>query len=190
MKRVNKALKYLFDSNVLINATRKITIDNGLDPDTEASWILNDSIFVFYESVMIGVFNLTKASITTFIIAVAKRIAYTYKRSQNREVAKRIKLAEFDVNNPLNESSTYSSKESQFLVDRERAMKIALKALGERCEKILSLYAQRYKGEEMARLMGLTINSAKERLKVCKKKLHKYLTDPDNDEIYKTIRGK
>ncbi len=187
-RRYNIALKHLIDSNTLKRSARKVIMEHGLDPDSEAGWILNDATFVFYESVVVKSFDLAKASISTFIIAVAKRMAYTYKRSQNRDVAKKIKLTEFDPINPLNDFSSHSIEKQLEQKEKKRAMKTAIKATGERCEKILSLYAQKYKGAEIASLTGLTPNKVKEALRTCKKRLHKYLIENDNIRIL--IRGK
>lgn len=155
----NKVLKFLYKKPALNLAIKKVVNIYGLDPSSEAAWILNDSLMAFYESVVDYIFDLSKSSVSTYIVAVAKKIAFTYKRSQDRSAARMIKLSTFDPNNPLNESSTFSKGEQKYLGERERAFKIALQAMGKRCEETLKHYANGYKVSEIAEKIGLTFDN-------------------------------
>jgi len=137
-----------------------VEANNGNHADAQEVYM--DGIVVIYRKVKEGRLELT-SSFYTYFYAVCKRIwMKKLSRNKNKEVtiSENEALISENIDTPL-------EKTEQFKLYREKFAK-----LGKDCQKVLTLFFEKVKMEEISRRMGFaSANYAKKRKSICKGKL-------------------
>ncbi len=171
----NAALKHLYQSPKLLDAVRKAVgvIGGGND---DAKDTLSEALVVFYEQVVEGKYNPALSTITTFIVAIAKKKYYTNRRSEHRRSARHDRAHELGtIETIVDPEIDWSLEYRKTLLDK------LLSTTGERCHQLLKLRSFDYSMAEIAEMMQYkTPDVAKAAANECRKKLNKYLAEnPD-----------
>jgi RNA polymerase sigma factor (sigma-70 family) len=187
-KRVNGALRLLLDNPALRGSVRKMVQMAGLDVQ-ETKSLLIESLAEFCVKVEKGIFDPNRGTaIRTYITEIAKNKALTDRRTDIREKTRIGKALSVNPKNPILIDHIHDPEQALFQKEQQNAMEAALKAIGERCRRVLKLHLKGFSGQEIANELKLTLSSSKDALKTCRKKLHLYLTE--HDDVRLAILGK
>ncbi|MEO1261908.1 MAG: sigma-70 family RNA polymerase sigma factor [Bacteroidota bacterium] len=185
-KEISTIFRQLVNDPYLLQSVSKFIPGQLTKGDDQAAKrLLCDALAKFYEIADEGRFDTSQeAKVSTFIIAIAKKMRYTNARSDSR-FEKRIDKATLqDPENPLLNDRIFDPEMDLIRQEKEEAMQKALQGLGERCHQILNMWSQRYSYEEIATVRHMAVNSVKGAIKSCRDKLHKYLmTHPELTKI-------
>ncbi|MEZ4893970.1 MAG: hypothetical protein R2778_13265 [Saprospiraceae bacterium] len=156
---------------MLRSVRKEVLYLGGTELDVRAA--LNNALLIFDRNVNAGKYDSSLCKVNTYIVAIAKKLFYTEKRSELRRDKAHNRSAEAHVfETDVNPYVAFNRKH------REELLQLAMKKTGEKCHQALTLYSLNYSMAEIAQEMNYkSSNSAKMAVMDCRKKLNEYLTE-------------
>lgn len=169
---VNSALKQLYQSTKLFDNIRNVIRGMGGTED-DAKEMMREALIVFFEHVEVDKYNPAISSIATYIVAIAKKKYFTYRRSEQRRSAR------YDRAIDLGAVETMIDPEMEWNLEyRKTLLNKLLATTGERCQQLLKLRSFDYSMTEIATMMHYKSPAvAKAAARDCREKLNKYLAE-------------
>ena len=158
-----EALKYLYENlEIRSLALRDLLSLGGTADDLED--ILTDAIMVFYLNVQHGKFD-SQTSVKTYIGSIIKHKYISKIRKERNIVVHALQQELYEV-------SDFEKQEIKKLLD------LVLSKLGDKCKKLLQLWALGFSLDEIAKELGYKdAQTAKLATHDCRKKLSHFLRD-------------
>lgn len=188
-KQIDRVFRALSKDSYLLGAIQPyIPIYRQREPRVNERFLC-EVLAIFYQKADDGTFDpANETSIRTYIVGVAKKKGFTDHRSNERFNTRTGKVQENDPENPLINDHYFDPETELTRKEKEGAIETSLKAIGERCRQILTMWSQKYTYQEIADARKISRNTVRDAIPECQDRLHQYLVS--HPELLKIINGK